>query len=202
MTSQRDWSGTRTSAYGDITQGDTMTRTLFAIAMALALPVGASGAQVGLGVAAGPSMSHGDFGKVANSGYHVTGLLTIGIPLAPVGGRVEASFSEFNYKGATDVKARIVSVTANAEVSAPGLLGPYLIGGIGMYHSTAECSSCTTSGTKVGYNGGVGLKIGLAGFSAFVEARYHYIAGPNDPTNGGVSGASTQFIPISFGVTF
>jgi hypothetical protein len=41
----------------------------------------------------------------------------------------------------------------------------------------------------------------LTGFSAFAEARYHYIAGPSDPTNGGIK-SSTQFIPISFGVRF
>jgi opacity protein-like surface antigen len=166
-----------------------------------AVPV-AVGAQVGVGVAAGLSAPLGDFGKAAESGYHATGLVTIGVPLLPVGARLEGSFSEFNYKDATnDAKARILYATANAVLSTPGIIGPYLIGGVGIYRATAECSTCTTESTKIGFNGGGGLKIGLAGFAVFVEARYHYIGGASDPTNGGIK-SSTQFVPISVGLTF
>jgi hypothetical protein len=176
---------------------------LATIIAALAAPFSSSSAQVGFGVAAGPSMPHGDFEAAAKSGYHADALLSIGVPLLPVGARIEGSFSEFDYKiGTNDAKARIVFGTANVELSTPGIVAPYLIGGIGMYRATAECSGCTTSSTKVGYNGGVGLKLGLAGFSVFAEARYHYIAGPSDPTNAGVASSSTQFIPLSVGLTF
>lgn len=180
-----------------------MSRKLVTAALAMfAFPVLSAGAQVGVGVAAGVSAPLSDFGKAAESGYHVAGLLTIGMPLLPVGARLEASFSEFNYKTSNnDAKARILYATANAELSAPGIIAPYLIGGVGMYHATAECATCTTSSTKIGFNGGGGLKIGLAGFSVFVEARVHYIGGASDPTNGGVK-SSTQFIPVSAGVTF
>lgn len=168
----------------------------------LALPVVTARAQIGLGVAAGASAPMGDFGKAVESGYHVTGLLTLGVPLLPVGGRLEGSFSEFNYKAVSNgAKSRILSATANGTLSTPGLIGPYLIGGVGIYRATAECTGCNTSSTKVGYNGGGGMKIGLAGFSVFVEARYHYVPGASDPTNGGVK-SSTQFIPVSVGVTF
>src|SRR5262245_36806751 len=180
-----------------------MSRKLVTAALAMfAIPLLDVGAQVGVGVAAGVSAPVGDFGKAAESGYHATGLLTIGVPLMPVGARLEGSFSEFNYKAfSNDAKARILYATANGELSAPGIIAPYVIGGVGMYHSTAECAGCTTSSTKIGFNGGGGLKIGLAGFSAFVEARFHYIGGASDPTNGGVK-SSTQFIPISAGVSF
>lgn len=181
-----------------------MTRKLSMIAALalLAVPAASAHAQLGFGAAAGVTAPVGDFRNAAESGYHVTGLVTVGIPLLPVGGRLEGSFSEFNYKNTTNsAKARIVSGTANVVLSTPGFIGPYLIGGIGAYHSTAECSGCSTSSTKVGYNGGGGLQLGLAGISVFVEARYHYVPGANDPTNGGVK-SSTQFIPLSVGVTF
>jgi hypothetical protein len=54
---------------------------------------------------------------------------------------------------------------------------------------------------KVGYNGGVGLRAGLFGLSAFVEARFHFIPGASAPTTGGLT-TNTQFIPLSVGVTF
>jgi opacity protein-like surface antigen len=180
-----------------------MPRQLWTIALALlVLPLVASRAQIGYGVAAGASAPLGDFGKAVESGYHLTGLVTLGIPLAPVGGRLEGSFSEFNYKNvANGAKARILSATANGTLSTPGIVGPYFIGGIGVYRATAECSTCTTSSTKVGFNGGGGMKIGIGALSVFAEARYHYIGGASDPTNGGVK-SSTQFIPLSFGLTF
>src|SRR5512132_279892 len=172
---------------------------------AFALPATTARAQIGLGLAAGLSVPQGDFGKVAESGYHVTGLIAVGAPIIPIGLRVEGSFSEFNYKGSlggNGEKARLLYATANAVLTSPGIIAPYLIGGVGIYRASAVCDLCTTSTTKGGFNGGVGFRFGLSGFSAFAEARYHYIGGPSDPTNGGVEGSSTQFIPISFGVRF
>lgn len=171
---------------------------------AFALPAPTARAQIGLGLAAGLSVPQGDFGKVAKSGYHVTGLIAVGAPLIPIGLRVEGTFSEFDYKaslGGNGEKARLLYATANAVLTSPGIIAPYLIGGVGIYHATAVCDLCTTSNTRGGFNGGIGVKFGLTGFSAFAEARYHYIAGPSDPTNGGIK-SSTQFIPISFGVRF
>jgi len=181
-----------------------MSRKLFTVAAlaALALPAATSQAQMSYGLAAGLSAPMGDFGKATDVGYHVTGLATVSAPLVPFGLRFEASFSEFNYSGASSAKARLLYATANAEFSSPGIIGPYVIGGVGIYHASAECNTCTTSSTKGGVNGGVGLKFGLGALAAFVEARYHYIAGASDPTNGGVSGSSTQFIPVSFGIKF
>jgi hypothetical protein len=75
-----------------------MSRKLLTVAvlMVFAVPVATAEAQIGYGVAAGLSVPTGDFGKVADAGYHLTGLVTFSAPLAPVGLRVEGSFSEFN----------------------------------------------------------------------------------------------------------
>jgi hypothetical protein len=171
----------------------------------LVLPCSAARAQVGVGVAAGYSAPMGDFGKVADAGYHVTGLMTVSAPLVPLGLRVEGSFSQFGYKSSfssTGATARILSATANAVFSSPGVIGTYVIGGLGIYNASASCSGCSSSSSsKVGYNGGAGLRFGVGGMSAFVEARYHFIPGGSNATTGGAN-SSTQFIPIAFGLTF
>jgi hypothetical protein len=172
---------------------------------ALALRVGTADAQAGVGISAGLSAARGDFGDIVDNGYHVTGIIALGGRSAPAGLRLEGTFSEFNYKGilgSTDAKARLLYGTANIVLAKSGDAGPYVIGGFGVYRATAECDLCSASSTKGGVNGGVGFRWGLSGFSAFLEARYHYIAGASDPTNGGDNTSNTTFIPISFGVRF
>jgi hypothetical protein len=172
---------------------------------ALALPVGTANAQAGVGLSAGLSIPRGDFGDGVDNGYHITGLIALGGRSAPAGLRLEGTFSEFNYKGVfavNNAKARLLYGTANVVLATSGDAGGYVIGGFGVYRATAECDVCTTSSTKGGVNAGVGYRWGLSGFSAFLEARYHYIAGASDPTNGGVKGSNTAFIPISFGLRF
>lgn len=177
-----------------------MSRKLltFTALAVFALPFATAHAQLGFGAAAGLSAPTGDFGKSVDAGYHVTGMVTFSPPLAPVGFRAEGSFNEFNFKTSpflpSGSKARVLSGTANAMLSSPGILGPYLIGGIGTYHSSVSCTGCSSSSdNKVGFNAGGGFRFGLAGFSAFGEARYHFY---------GSGTSKTQYIPISFGVTF
>ena len=173
-----------------------MSRKLFAVAAlaVFALPMSAAHAQVGFGAAAGLSAPMGTFKDAVNSGYHVTGLVNVSAPLAPVGFRGEVSFNQFGAKGGLDSKANILSGTANAVLSAPGMMGIYGIGGIGMYRTSVSCTGCgSNSNTNFGFNAGAGFKFGLTGFSAFVEARYHHVS---------TSGGSTAFVPISFGLLF
>ena len=75
-------------------------------------------------------------------------------------------------------------------------MGPYAIAGLGIYNTNSSCSGCASnSNSNVGINGGGGFRFGLGGFSAFVEARYHYVPGKN-------GNPKTTFVPITFGVTF
>lgn len=163
-------------------------------------------AQMAYGASAGLNSPRGDFGLLVNTGYHITGLAEYSVPLMPFGFRGEASWSELGYKssigGPPGAHTRIVSAIANGMISPPAMGGLYVIGGFGIYRMTAECSTCTTIATKGGLNGGLGYRLGLGGISTFIEARYHYIAGPSDPTNGGVKTSNTQFIPVSVGVRF
>jgi opacity protein-like surface antigen len=177
-----------------------MSRKLLMVAAlaVVALPVATAQAQVGFGVAAGLSAPMGDFKDAVDAGYHLTGIVNFSAPLAPIGFRGEVSFNQFNFKSGigfpADAKDNILSGTANAVVSAPGMMGIYGIGGLGLYRGSCSwCGVSSTSENKVGFNVGAGFKFGLSGFAAFVEARYHHIS---------TTGGSTSFVPVSFGLTF
>lgn len=182
-----------------------MSRTLFASIAALAVAVSIPAhAQARIGIAAGWSVPTSDFGDAVNSGYHVTGLLNVAKQDSPIGFRFDGTFSEYDFKsslGLSDAKARLIYGTANIVLSAKGGMGPYVIGGGGVYRSSAECTGCSTSSTNGGFDAGVGYRFGLSGFSAFLEARYHTIPSGSDATTAGTKKA-TSFIPISFGLIF
>ena len=182
-----------------------MTRKLFMAALlaSLSLPAAAEG-QLGFGLAVGKSVPVGDFGNYAVAGPLFSGLVNVSIPLAPFGFRFEGSLGQYDFKpsvASTGGKVRMLSGTANGMLSIPGPIGPYVIGGIGYYHSTNECNTCSAKTNKVGYNGGVGFRVGLLSLSAFVEARIHYIAGENAATIGALK-TNTTFMPLTAGVTF
>ena len=68
---------------------------------------------------------------------------------------------------------------------------PYLIGGVGYYGQKPDVSGAK-SVNDLGLNGGIGAAFQLSGFTTFVEARYHHI----------MSDVTTQFIPVTFGISF
>ena len=182
-----------------------MSRTFLTVALlaTFSLPAMAH-AQVGFGVAGGRAQPVSDFGNNAVAGPTYSGLVNISIPLAPVGVRLEGTYGKYDYKpfvGSDGGHVRIISGTANAMLSMPGPIGPYLIGGIGYYRSTANGNGGSGETNKVGYNGGLGVRVGLGGLSAFAEARLHHIPGANTATLRGVS-TNTQLIPLTIGLTF
>jgi len=175
-----------------------MSRKLWSVAaLAFVLPFTTANAQkIGFGASAGLAAPLGDFGKAAQSGYDLTGMLTLSVPAAPIGGRAEVSYSAFSGKGAASgINQTLTSGTINATISQPGIMGIYAIAGLGIYKP--GCDGCTNVDSRVGFNGGAGYKFGLSGFSAFVEARYHTFS--NGSNNGG---GTTSWIPVVFGITF
>jgi hypothetical protein len=172
-----------------------MSRKLWSVAAvaAFALPFTAASAQkIGFGASAGLAAPMGDFGKIAQSGYDITGMVTLSVPAAPIGGRAEVSYAGFSGKGtASGINQTMTSGTVNATISQPGFMGFYGIGGVGIYKYS--CDGCGSTDSKFGWNGGAGYKFGLSGFSAFVEARYHSFS-----ANGGTS----SWVPVVFGITF
>jgi hypothetical protein len=193
-------------------------KLMWIMVAAAAAPSASLRAQTSFAIAAGVSGPRGSLGNAVNTGYHFLASIATDAGMylpsgsdraqrsnagAPFRIRVDGGVTEFRYKlpGVSNAKARVLSGTANALVSPPQFGGGYIIGGIGLYHMSAECESCTTSTTKGGVNGGVGYEHPLARVRLFAEARYHYIGGPSDPTTAGVR-SSTQFVPLSLGVIF
>ena len=157
-----------------------------------------------LGVAAGASVPMGNFGDRTSTGYHL--MLTLGVkaPLVPISLRAEGMFNEFDYNSdrgssggasfrAVEKSARVWGATANAALSSSGLLGPYVIGGIGVYRVTEAVPifGGTQSANDFGANFGGGVRFELSGFSAYAEARYHWV-GDTD----------VRLLPITFGLSF
>ncbi|MDB4879312.1 MAG: hypothetical protein JWL60_758 [Gemmatimonadetes bacterium] len=168
------------------------------LAGALAAVPAAASAQIStsFGVSGGLSMPQSDLKDIAESGYNVGAHLNVGMPLLPVGLRIEGAYNSFNAKSALSStgKANILSGTVNATL---GLGFPYVIGGIGMYQRKfTERNVADDTETAAGVNGGVGIRFPLGVMSTFVEARYHMMLG-DEP-----KGANLKFIPITFGISF
>ncbi|HYD53299.1 MAG TPA: outer membrane beta-barrel protein [Gemmatimonadaceae bacterium] len=172
-----------------------VTSTMLAAAPAVA------GAQwsPSLTVKLGATLPVGDFGDAVATGYHVGIGAEFAQRLSPIGVRLELDYHENELDedvfGETDLDWRHVAGIANVTFQRPGS-SLYLIGGLGLYRG--YISDIDDSGdTNAGINAGAGLRFNLTGFSTFVEARFHHLFNDNETVD-----ASTQFIPISFGVRF
>ena len=178
-----------------------MSRKLLTVAalttFAMPLAPSPAHAQFSYGVAAGATKALGQLGPQVDIGYNAMASVLFLPPLAPIGFRFDGMYNEFSYKPVPPVtpagsKGRVYAATANAMLTSPGVLGPYVVGGIGYYHFSVSPATAGASGNDdIGANLGVGYRIGLAGFSAYGEARYHYV-GSN----------RYQIVPITIGVTF
>jgi len=165
-------------------------------------PLAVADAQLraSIGAAAGATIPMSGFGDRTNTGYHVMVTLGVHAPMVPLSLRIEGMYNEFDYNSdggalfrSANRTARVLGATANGILTSSGILGPYLIGGIGVYQRTeAEpVLGGTVSSNNFGGNIGGGLRFELSGFSAYGEVRYHWV-GDSD----------VRFIPITFGLTF
>ncbi|MFL5580576.1 MAG: outer membrane beta-barrel protein [Gemmatimonadaceae bacterium] len=178
-----------------------MKRMLVA-ALAVALFAGAAEAQrpVKFAVGGGLSGVAGDAKQSVDAGYHVMGAVDVGVPILPLGFRVDAAYNSF--KGKEELTAgvvpslRVVSGTANVTMNVIPLpiVKMYLIGGAGIYNAKADVDGAEAT-NRFGYNAGAGLRFDLAGFGTFLEARYHLV--PESDTD-----AKMQIIPVTLGFRF
>lgn len=178
-----------------------------ALALALAVPALAGAQDVGatrafsLGIAAGATVPTGDFADAYGTGFNIMGTLGFQPAAMPVGVRFDLMYHSLpgeDLGGVVELEdLNIIAGSANAilTVSNSGGVRPYLIGGIGMYR--ADGGGDETS-TDFGINGGAGLEFGLAGFSTFLEARYHSVFIDDEGTDVG----NLNLIPIVFGLRF
>ena len=171
-----------------------ISRAAITVATCLTTPLMLGAQSVNL--AAGASMPVGKTADAVNVGYVVAGGVGIKPPLAPLGLRIEAMYTQMEFKTSSFGKQNIFGGTANLTLSGAGMPLPmgYLIGGIGIYNASVSGGLASgSSSTKTGFNLGAGLNFPLTGFSTYLEARFHYVP---------VSGGDVKFIPITFGLKF
>lgn len=158
---------------------------------------------VRFGLTGGATLPIGNLKDVSGTGWNAGALIDVGLPLVPVGFRVDALWNQFGTKTFSDgssEKNRVIDGTANVVYTFGSMLPTkfYLIGGVGLYNIKSEFTAPATATvsntqTKFGVNAGAGLRFQLPGFSTFVEARWHDIF---------TSGGSTQMVPVNIGITF
>ena len=151
------------------------------------------GTAVHFGVAAGAAIPVSDLSDVANTGFNGTVMLGFTPTLIPLGVRIDGAYNQFSVKSALGGgNLHVASVTGNLVYRMPGAtFSPYAIGGAGWYNAGA--SGGGSSSNDFGWNIGGGISMPLSGFDTFIEARYNQVQ---------TSGASTKFVPITFGVMF
>ena len=165
-------------------------------------------AQAHFGIAAGASIPESDFGELVNTGFNVTGMVNVTVPLSPLGFRGEVGFNRFDIDSDLgDGSVRMLNGAANVILTPSSIMGakPYLIGGVGVYNVRGAVSnsggilggvsSSSESDTRLGFNGGLGLTFGLGPVGTMLEARYVTVNGKN-------GSGSSVFVPVTFGVTF
>lgn len=155
-----------------------------------------------LGVFAGATVPVSDFGDYNSTGFNIGALIEMKPALSPVGLRFDGTYHRLGFK--TDFTGASGSTSVwnlNANVVLSPTASPlYLVGGAGVYSLTDNYQGSSfnpSSGTKVGFNVGGGLRMPLTGFDTFLEARYHMI---NMGSDGNAS--NVKMVPISFGVRF
>ena len=175
-----------------------------AAAFVAATPVSAQ-LPVSFGVSAGGTFPVGDFGEINDAGFNFGAHARIAAPFIPFALRADVQHSRMKFSG-TDANTLVPSGTLNGEINigSPMLVAvPYFTGGLGVYYIKTALRGATASTntygdvTSFGFNGGLGLRLPLAGFSTFAEARIHWVSTPDEFLTG-----SATYIPIVLGITF
>ena len=166
---------------------------------------------IGFGLVGGTTSPSGHLPDVSKSGWHAGAFLELNLPVVPVGLRLEGAYHQLgtaHFEGGATSSARVLAGTLDATYTLLPLpiIKPYFIGGVGEYnvktdvrHLPVSCSSgvgvCPSqiSESAFGINAGAGVRVQLAGFAAFIEAKWHDIF-----TNGG----HVQMVPVSVGFRF
>jgi hypothetical protein len=142
---------------------------LLAALVLLSAPVAVE-AQVRLMAGAGLSTPIGDFGDVAEAGWHGMAGLQLGVPAIPVALRADGAYHSFGQAPANP-SSSMLSGTLNLVLSLPGVgLVPYILAGVGKYRTTVDLAGVEPVSDN-GFQGAFGVNIGALGFGGFGEVR-------------------------------
>jgi hypothetical protein len=158
---------------------------------------------VALGVGGGVPVPLGDFRDEVNPGWRALGTLAFGVPMLPLGLRLDAAYDRLGFKrtlvgsvGSSAGAQRVVSVTLNPTYRVPmtgSPFSPYLIGGGGVYSVGCAGDVSCDAVTRAGWNAGLGARFAGVGLHGFAEARYHQVE---------VRGGRLQYVPFTLGLLF
>jgi hypothetical protein len=189
-----------------------MKRISFAIAAigATLISASTSSAQsnkaISLGISAGATIPVGDLGDLYSTGYNGTASLMFRSIGSPLGLRIDGMYNRMRVRddviGLGDIESiSIAGVNGNLVYNLSGTgITPYLIGGGGVYWPQTHGNGLDSNAeAKLGLNGGVGAAFPLSGFNTFIEARFHHVF---TDTAEGANHQSTNFIPVTFGISF
>jgi hypothetical protein len=181
-------------------QGGTMFKRLVIVGLTtLCLPAMANAQRLlRLNVGGGGSLTAGRFSDAARPGLHVLAGLELSALTQPISIRVDATHNLFTARAGGPDQWSVTSATFNVAYRLPrtnSALSPYVITGAGAYRSdcVALFPVVCTAVTDFGWNAGLGSRFAALGFKGFVEGRWHVVH---------ARGSNTQFIPLTFGLTF
>lgn len=175
---------------------------LRAAALVAAIAVGAPAARaqspIKLGIAGGLTLPMSDTKEAVENGYNGTVTLAFNAPLIPVGLRVDGMFNELKGKELGNLpnlpNLSVSSVNANLTFNLIPLpvVRVYAIGGVGYYRT--EFKDFSDPRNDIGFNAGLGVRLGFLGPQVFAEGRYHRVNTGND--------THIDIVPVTIGVMF
>ncbi len=167
-----------------------MRRTILVATLVLLAAPAAGAAQVRLMAGAGLSSPIGDFGDVAEPGWHGLAGMQLGVPAIPVALRADGSYHSFGQAGANP-SSSMLGGTLSLVLNLPGVgLVPYILGGVGSYRTTFDVSG-SSAVSDSGFHGAFGVNIGALGFGGFGEVRF---------VNVSASGGDARFVSATLGL--
>ncbi len=200
---------------------------LLAIAAVPALPAQRlSGMSVQFGVMGGAAMPVGDVAFVTHLDWSLGALMSVGAPQSHLSFRLDGQWqqlagirqpiaAELVCLGCQNAPApraqsyRVLDVTTNAvyNLAPTAATSFYLIGGVGAYNERQydPASEESASVTRLGVNGGAGVRFRVFKHQTFAEARYHNIIGAHSFASGEFQENRSQtfeFVPINVGFIF
>lgn len=175
------------------------------LAAAFSVTPAAAQLPISFGVSAGATLPIGDFGGLNDAGFNFGAHARLAFPLVPIAVRAEAQHNRMKFSG-SDANTLVTSGTLNGEIDVRSpvmVVSPYFTAGVGGYFIQTVLRGATAGNnryddvTGVGLNGGVGLRMPLAGFSGFAEVRIHWVNTPEEFLTG-----SATYVPLVVGLTF
>lgn len=147
-----------------------MRRLMLLAALALLTAPAAAAAQVSLMAGAGLSTPIGDFGEVAEAGWHGMAGLQLSVPAIPIALRADGGYHSLG-QAPGNPSLSMLSGAASLVVSLPGVgLVPYLLAGVSQYRQSVDATGIDPV-TDNGYHAAFGVNIGALGFGGFGEVR-------------------------------